>query len=126
MRMSFANAPHECNSFPCFGRRAHLSPQTQYGAPEMTTINMIRSSSNPTATTLAALRTTMGSWLAGAWTTARDCPNAIGAARRLLSLNDRLLRDIGENHAELEYEARFWSIWPFHEYYSNSPGSRRS
>src|SRR5450432_289860 len=112
--------------FPPSGGERISTRQIQYGAPDMTTINTVRSSSNRTTTILAGLRTAMASWLGRAWTTARDYPNAIGGTRRLLSLNDRLLQDIGENRAELEYEARFCSISPFEEYDSNSPGSRRS
>jgi hypothetical protein len=99
--------------------------QVQYGVPDMTTINLVRSSSNRATTILTGLRTAMAARLGRAWATARDNQNAIGGARRLLSLNERLLLDAEENRVELEYEARFWSIWPFQEYDSNGPGSRR-
>jgi uncharacterized protein YjiS (DUF1127 family) len=90
----------------------------------MITINMLRSSSGYTATTVAAVNTA-AAWLDGAWTSARHRLSAIGVARRALSLSDRLLRDIGENRAELEYEALFWPIRPPREYLAGGPISRR-
>jgi uncharacterized protein YjiS (DUF1127 family) len=73
----------------------------------MTAINVVHSS---TRHSVAGVQTVP--WLGGAWTTARDWMSAFGERRRLLSLNDRLLRDIGENRAQLEYESLFCLMSP--------------
>jgi hypothetical protein len=36
---------------------------------------------------------------------------AVGAPGRLLELNDRMLRDVGVERIDLEYEAAYWPIW---------------
>jgi uncharacterized protein YjiS (DUF1127 family) len=71
---------------------------TLWSSPEMTT------------TVFGNARDASASWLDRGWALVSERLGSMGRNRRLRALNDHMLRDIGENRADLEDEALFWPV----------------
>ena len=61
-------------------------------------------------TPLLANAKNASAWLDRSWALVSERLGAIDRNRRLRALNDHMLRDIGENRADLEDEALFWPV----------------
>jgi uncharacterized protein YjiS (DUF1127 family) len=107
MRIRFANAANENNSFPsnrpAIYRRSGIHEEWVMASiiipPRPKNVTICRPLGVAAVSLLDRLRAAV-----------RSHTYKAGNPKRLLKLNDRLLRDIGLTRTELEYEALFWPL----------------